>query len=127
MNWQKYTIDEWLEQFGTWCNQCVAQGGNLPDGLHINQIYWLMQSVEPRPTRPKTICRISDDEAMEINRLLCQAKKVLPTQIELLVANKVQKISLREIAEIYGVKKDKVYLMVMNGLFYLAGLKGLTV
>ncbi|VCX05499.1 hypothetical protein BANRA_00008 [Acinetobacter baumannii] len=43
MDWNKYTIDGWLEQFGAWCETVRMKGGDLPDGLHINQIYWLMR------------------------------------------------------------------------------------
>ncbi len=43
MDWSKYTIDGWLEQFGAWCETVRMKGGDLPDGLHINQIYWLMR------------------------------------------------------------------------------------
>lgn len=39
MDWAKYTIDGWLEQFGAWCETVRMRGGGLPDGLHINQIY----------------------------------------------------------------------------------------
>lgn len=85
MNWHKYTIDEWLEQFGAWCNTCMAKGGNLPDGLHINQIYWLMRSVEPRVSKYYPRCEISDDEAGEINRLLREGMQILPKQVELVI------------------------------------------
>lgn len=43
MDWSKYTIDGWLEQFGAWCETVRMKDGDLPDGLHINQIYWLMR------------------------------------------------------------------------------------
>ena len=39
MDWSKYTIDGWLEQFGAWCETVRMKGGDLPDGLHINQIF----------------------------------------------------------------------------------------
>lgn len=127
MNWQKYTIDEWLEQFGAWCNQCVAQGGNLPDGLHINQIYWLMQSVEPRPTRPKTICRISDDEAMEISRLLKKAVRTSPDNnamaVHCLINHKVEGESVGRIAHRLGVSKPVVIRLIFCGRYYLLGLE----
>lgn len=38
MDWSKYTIDGWLEQFGAWYETVCMKGGDS-DGLHINQIY----------------------------------------------------------------------------------------
>lgn len=127
MNWQKYTIDEWLEQFGAWCNTCMSQGGNLPDGLHVNQIYWLMQSVEPKQVKRYASCEITDDEALAVNCLLCHGMAVLPMQITLVIQHKVHGRSLRDLAD--DVNKSYVYVRtaVECGSYYLAGLRHLTV
>lgn len=121
MNWQKYSIDEWLEQFGIWCNQCTIKGGNLPDGLHANQIYYLMRQVEPMPTKPSVICEISDDEALAVNNLLCQAFELLGADIEMMIANKVHGRGLRTLAEYYGLSFKQVNIAVNNARYYLAG------
>lgn len=124
MMWQKYTLDEWLEQFGAWCNTCMDKGGRLPDGLHINQIYWLMQSVEPRRTKKSyPACEISDDEALAVNRLLCQVSEILPDEMMLVVMHKVHKDSLREVADITGKSYAYVQSLVKCGIYYLAGQK----
>ena len=127
MNWHKYTIDEWLEQFGAWCNTCSMKGGNLPNGLHVNQIYWLMQSVEPRARKYYPRCEITDDEAHEINRLLRDGMQMLPSHVKLVIEHKVEKRSLRDLAD--EVNKSFVYVRtaVECGSYYLAGLRGLTV
>ena len=123
MNWHKYTIDEWLEQFGAWCNTCMTKGGNLPDGLHVNQIYWLMRSVEPRVSKYYPRCEISDDEAGEINRLLREGMQILPKQVELVIEHKVHGRSLRDLADSTGYKRATVHNMVEVGRHYLAGLR----
>lgn len=116
MNWQKYSIDEWLEQFGIWCEK---QRLDLPDGLAVNQIYWLMQSVNPTPTKQR-YCHIDDNEALEINRLLCETMKIF-ANTELLLMNKCFGFSLREVAKIKGVKLSQVVSEVNNIKYYLAG------
>lgn len=123
MNWNKYTLDEWLEQFGAWCDTCVMQGGNLPDGLHVNQVYWLMQSVEPRVSRHYPRCEITNDEAMAVNRLLSEGMQILPNQVTLVIEHKVHGRSLRELADV--VNKSYVYVRttVECGSHYLAGLR----
>ncbi len=123
MNWQKYTIDEWLEQFGAWCNTCMTKGGNLPDGLHVNQIYWLMRSVEPRVSKHYPRCEITDDEAMAVNRLLCHGMAVLPTQITLVIQHKVQGRSISELSKNTGMKRITLYNSIVAGKYYLAGLR----
>ncbi len=124
MNWHKYTIDEWLEQFGAWCNTCMAKGGNLPDGLHVNQIYWLIQSVEPRRTKSYPRCEISDDEALAVNRLLCHGMAALPAQITLVIQHKVQGRSLRELAINYQKSHNFIRQEIYAGI---CSLKCLTV
>lgn len=127
MNWHKYTIDEWLEQFGAWCNTCRMEGGNLPDGLHVNQLYWLMQLVEPRAKRYYPRCEISDDEAREINKLLRDGMQIVPEQVTLVIEHKVEGRSLRDLAD--DVNKSYVYVRtaVECGRYYLAGLRHLSV
>ena len=127
MNWHKYTIDDWLQQFGAWCNACVGRCGILPDGLHINQIYWLMQSVKPKIRKHYLHCEITDDEALAVNRLLCHGMAVLPTQITLVIQHKVHGRSLRELSLMVGKSYVYVRTAVECGSYYLAGLRHLTV
>lgn len=41
------------------------KGGGLPDGLHVNQIYWLIQEADKAPKSSKCYirCEITDSEA----------------------------------------------------------------
>lgn len=127
MNWQKYTLDEWLEQFGAWCNKCVGRGSDLPNGLHINQLYWLMQSVEPTKGKKRRVCYISDDEAMMVSQLLKKAVRTSPdggaTAVHCLINHKVEGMSINRIAHRLGVSKPIVIRWIECGRYYLLGLE----
>lgn len=122
MNWYKFTLDEWLEQFGAWCQR---QGRVIPNRLETNQIYHLMQSVNPTPNHDR-LCYISDEEALAINRVLCETAKILPLEIELTVLNKCHHLSIRDIARIKGLRFNQVLKMIDNVRYYLAGLMAIT-
>ncbi|WP_447506116.1 hypothetical protein [Acinetobacter pittii] len=46
-----------LEQFGAWCETVRMKGGDLPDGLHINQIHWLMREADRELPKGKSYIR----------------------------------------------------------------------
>lgn len=117
MNWHKFTLDEWLEQFGAWCDR---QGRVTPNRLETNQIYHLMQSVNPTPRRTK-YCHISDDEALKVNAVLCEMAVIMPKITDMLLANKVHKFSLREIEKAFGVSHNQAKNLINCGMYYLAG------
>lgn len=121
MNWQKYTLDGWLEQFGAWCDK---QGRVMPSRLNTNQIYHLMQSVNPPPSRDR-ICYISDDEALAVNRVLCEAARILPFEVDLIVLHRCHHLSIRAIARIRELRFNQVLKMIDNVRYYLAGLLGI--
>lgn len=126
MNWHKFTLDEWLEQFGAWCELTTQKGGDLPDGLHVNQIYWLMQSVNPTPRKNQRICYISDDEAMEINNLLKKALRIAPNdgfEVKCLIENKVEKKQVEYLMKIYKKSKPTMIKDIDCGKYYLLGLE----
>lgn len=126
MNYQKYTVDEWLEQFGAWLEQTTQKGGDLPNGLHINQIYWLMQSVNPTPTKAKRTCNITDKEAEEIGNLLKRAIRTSPDgglAIRTLIENKVEGKSSRYLGRGKKGGRAKIERLVDCGRYYLLGLE----
>ena len=127
MDWTKYTIDGWLEQFGAWCETVRMKGGDLPDGLHINQIYWLMREAGKEMPKGKSYirCEIEDFEAGHVEALLrsiwksekvdYQAKYALMC----LVKHKVENRSLSAVAGITNQSKAQVNIMVGNPRFFL--------
>ncbi|WFF39279.1 hypothetical protein LU290_03390 [Moraxella nasibovis] len=121
MNWHKYTLNEWLEQFGAWC---YKQGRVMPSRLETNQIYHLMQSVRPTPKTVRYCC-ITDDEALAVNRVLCETAVFMPDGVELLVLNKCDGMTVRAIEQVKGQKFNHILKMIDNTRHYLAGYLGL--
>lgn len=127
MNWHKYTIDEWLEQFGAWCDTCLDK---MPDDLSVNQIYWLIRSVNPDLKRGILVLEISDKEAEQVHNLLRRAIKneQMAGAVRLLIKHKVEGQSLRALSNKTKLKKDNIAMQVKNAKCFLLGLEqGLTV
>jgi len=129
MDWSKFTIDGWLEQFGAWCETARMKGGDLPDGLHINQIYWLMREAGKEIPKGKSYirCEINDYEADQVQRLL---RSILnSTNIDFttkfalicLIKNKVENKGLGRVAEETNQSKAQAAIMVSCAKFYIAG------
>ncbi|MDC4655630.1 hypothetical protein NQ805_12290 [Acinetobacter baumannii] len=129
MDWSKYTIDGWLEQFGAWCETVRMKGGDLPDGLHINQIYWLMREAGKEVQKGKSYirCEINDYEADQIQSILKNVFKsdkcdyITKFAVICLVKHKVENRSLSAVAAITNQSKGQVNIMVSCARFYLLG------
>ncbi|WP_288421602.1 hypothetical protein [uncultured Acinetobacter sp.] len=129
MVWSKYTIDGWLEQFGAWCETVRMKGGDLPDGLHINQIYWLMREADRELPKGKSYirCEINDYEADQIQSILKNVFKsdkcdyITKFAVMCLVKHKVENRSLSAVAAITNQSKGQVNIMVSCARFYLLG------
>ena len=129
MDWSKYTIDGWLEQFGAWCETARLKGGELPDGLHVNQIYWLIREADKTPRNSKCYirCEISDFEAEQVQALLRSIFKSDSVDYQVkyavmcLVKHKVENRSLNAVAVITNQSKGQVNIMVSCARFYLIG------
>ena len=129
MDWGRFTIDGWLEQFGAWCETVRMKGGGLPDGLHVNQIYWLIQEADktPRNSRMYIRCEISDFEADQVQNLIrgvFQSTRVAYSAkyaVMCLVKHKIENRSLSSVASLTNQSKGQVNIMVGCARFYLAG------
>lgn len=127
MDWNKYTIDGWLEQFGAWCETVRMKGGDLPDGLHINQIYWLMREAGKEVPKGKAYirCEINDFEADQVQALLRSIFKSESVDYQAkyavmcLVKHKVENRSLSAVAGITNQSKAQVNIMVGCARFFL--------
>ncbi|WP_288450903.1 hypothetical protein [uncultured Acinetobacter sp.] len=129
MDWTKYTIDGWLEQFGAWCETVRMKGGDLPDGLHINQIFWLMREAGKEIPKGKSYirCEINDFEATQVQALLRSIlnsdKADFTTKFALvcLIKNKVENKGLGRVAQETNQSKAQAAIMVSCARFYLSG------
>ncbi|MGR2922977.1 hypothetical protein [Acinetobacter sp. 1125_18A] len=129
MDWSKYTIDGWLEQFGAWCETARLKGGELPDGLHVNQIYWLIREADKTPRNSKCYirCEISDFEAEQVQALLRSIFKSDSVDYQVkyavmcLVKHKVENRSLSAVAGITNQSKGQVNILIGCARFYILG------
>ncbi|MCH7312891.1 hypothetical protein [Acinetobacter sp. ANC 3882] len=127
MDWTKYTIDGWLEQFGAWCETVRMKGGDLPDGLHINQIYWLMREAGKEMPKSKSYirCQIDDYEADQVQALLrsilSKGDYTVKFALMCLIKHKVENRSLSAVADITNQSKQMTHMMINCARFHLNG------
>ena len=127
MDWTKYTIDGWLEQFGAWCETVRMKGGDLPDGLHVNQIFWLMREAGKEMPKGKSYirCEITDYEADQVQSLLRSIFKSNSIDYQAkyavmcLVKHKVENRSLSAVADITNQSKAQVNIVVNCARYFI--------
>ena len=127
MDWSKFNIDGWLEQFGAWCETARMKGGSLPDGLHVNQIYWLIQEADKSPRNSKGYirCEISDYEADQVQALLRSIFKSESVDYQAkyavmcLVKHKVENRSLSAVAALTSQSKPIAHMMINCGRYFI--------
>ena len=103
------------------------EGGDLPDGLHINQIYWLMREADRELPKGKSYirCEINDFEADQVQALLrsvLRSEKVdyqAKYAVMCLVRHKVENRSLSAVGIITKQSKAQVNIMVGCARFFL--------
>ena len=129
MDWSKYTIEEWLKQYGAYIQTCRMKSGNMPDNLGINQIYWLIceNNKDYGSRKNQIMCSISDDEAEEIRKLIidiqfsnriCHSAKVA---VMLFIEKNVRGLSLSQMEREFKLSKSSINNMVYCGKYYLCG------
>ncbi|RKG47260.1 hypothetical protein D7V64_16950 [Acinetobacter cumulans] len=129
MDWSRFTVDEWLKQYGAYVQTCRMKSGNEPDGLRVNQIYWLIcENNKDYGSRKNQItCNISDDEAEEIRKLIidiqfsdriCRSAKAA---VRLFIEKNVRGLSLDQMVREFTLSRSSINNMIYAGKFYLAG------
>ncbi|MCH4243734.1 hypothetical protein RFI36_04765 [Acinetobacter gerneri] len=129
MDWSKYTLEEWLKQYGAYIQTCRMKSGNEPDNLRINQIYWLIvennKGVATR--KDQLICKISDFEADCIRKLIvdfqnsttvCASAK---RAVMLFIEKNVRGLTDRKMEDEFKLGRNVLKSMVFCGQYYLAG------
>ncbi|WP_313582573.1 hypothetical protein [Acinetobacter variabilis] len=129
MDWAKFTIEEWLKQYGAYIQTCRMKSGNMPDNLGINQIYWLIcennKGVATR--KDQIICKINDFEAEQVRKLIvdfnksslvCESGK---RAVQLFVERNVRGLSDRRMEDEFKLGRNVLRNMIYAGKFYLAG------
>lgn len=125
MNWHKYTLEQWLEQFGAWCDTAKH---DEPDDLGENILYQLMVSTGyvKRHYRNKVVCQISDSEAMAVqnmlNDVLSRADDEMFEDLKLLIDYKVNGTRLDKLAEKTNQSKSTLHAKIHGAKCYIKGL-----
>lgn len=129
MDWSKYSVEEWLKQYGAYVQTCRMKSGNEPDGLRVNQIYWLIcennKGVAPR--KDQVICNISDYEADQVRKMIvdfnksntvCESGK---RAVQLFIEKNLRGMSLSQMEREFKLSRSSINNMIYCGKFYLCG------
>lgn len=78
VNWKKFTLEEWLKQFGAWCQgtgTCSTVTNSSLLARLIDRAKWENTPASQRSAKPIRLrCRISDNEARAVQRLILDAQ-----------------------------------------------------
>ena len=129
MDWGKFTIEDWLKQYGAYIQISRMKSGHQPDSLEVNQIYWLIlennKGVAPR--KDQVICKINDFEAEQVRKLIVDFNKSTMVcesgkrAVQLFVERNVRGLSDRKMEEEFKLGRNVLRNMIYAGKFYLAG------
>ncbi|WKT71996.1 hypothetical protein [Acinetobacter variabilis] len=129
MDWGKFTIEDWLKQYGAYIQISRMKSGHQPDSLEVNQIYWLIlennKGVAPR--KDQVVCQINDFEAEQVRKLIVDFNKSSSVcesgkrAVQLFVERNVRGLSDRKMEEEFKLGRNVLRNMIYAGKFYLAG------
>ena len=129
MDWAKFTIEEWLKQYGAYIQISRMKSGHQPDSLGVNQIYWLIcennKGVATR--KDQIICKINDFEAEQVRKLIVEVRssKVIcdsaKAAVQLFIEKNVRGMSLSQMESEFILSRSSINNMIYAGKFYLAG------
>lgn len=129
MDWGRFSIEDWLKQYGAYIQISRMKSGHEPDSLGVNQIYWLIlennKGVAPR--KDQVICQINDFEAEQVRKLIVDFNKSSSVcesgkrAVQLFVERNVRGLSDRKMEEEFKLGRNVLRNMIYAGKFYLAG------
>jgi len=129
MNWDRFSIEDWLKQYGAYIQISRMKSGHEPDSLGVNQIYWLIleNNKGAAPRKDQVICQISDFEAEQVRKLIVDFNKSSSVcesgkrAVQLFVERNVRGLSDRKMEEEFKLGRNVLRNMIYAGKFYLAG------
>lgn len=129
MNWDRFSIEDWLKQYGAYIQISRMKSGHQPDSLGVNQIYWLIcennKGVVTR--KDQIICKINDFEAEQVRKLIvdfnksssvCASAKVA---VQLFIEKNVRGMSLSQMEKEFTLSRSSINNMVFAGKYYICG------
>ena len=129
MNWSKFTIEEWLKQYGAYIQLCRMKSGNEPDDLGVNQIYWLIceNNKDHAPRKGMIRCEIDDFEAEQVRKLIVEVRSTqticdsAKAAVQLFIEKCVRGMSLDQLDREFSLSRSSINNMIYAGKYYLAG------
>lgn len=130
MDWSKFTVDDWLKQYGAYISQCRMRGGDAPDRLEVNQIHWLVRENDPhgRGSYGKFVhLQIGEFEAERIEKMLAEirtSKRICKSgrvALELYFQKMIRGLTLDQLNEEFTLSRSSINNMVFAGRYYAAG------
>ena len=129
MNWDRFSVEDWLKQYGAYIQISRMKSGNQPDSLGVNQIYWLIleNNKGAAPRKDQVICQINDFEAEQVRKLIVDFNKSSSVcesgkrAVQLFVERNVRGLSDRKMEEEFKLGRNVLRNMIYAGKFYLAG------
>ena len=129
MDWDRFSIEDWLKQYGAYIQISRMKSGNEPDSLGVNQIYWLIleNNKGAAPRKDQIICQINDFEAEQVRKLIvdfnksssvCASAKVA---VQLFIEKNVRGMSLSQMEREFALSRSSINNMVFAGSYYLVG------
>jgi len=129
MNWDRFSIEDWLKQYGAYIQISRMKSGHEPDSLGVNQIYWLIlennKGVAPR--KDQVICQINDFEAEQVRKLIVDFNKSSSVcesgkrAVQLFIEKNVRGMSLSQMEKEFTLSRSSINNMVFAGSYYLVG------
>lgn len=129
MNWDRFSIEDWLKQYGAYIQISRMKSGHQPDSLGVNQIYWLIleNNKVAAPRKDQVICQINDFEAEQVRKLIvdfnksssvCASAKVA---VQLFIEKNVRGMSLSQMEREFTLSRSSINNMVFAGKYYICG------
>ncbi|WP_312158893.1 hypothetical protein [Acinetobacter sp.] len=129
MDWDRFSIEDWLKQYGAYIQISRMKSGHQPDSLGVNQIYWLIleNNKGAAPRKDQVICQINDFEAEQVRKLIievreaddiCESAKVA---VALFFEKNIRGMSLDQMGREFALSRSSINNMVYAGKYYLAG------
>lgn len=129
MDWSKFSVEEWLKQYGAYIQTCRMKSGHRPDDLRTNQIYWLICENNKKGGKRKdqVTCVISDFEGEQVRKMIedfkktttvCESAKIA---VMLFIEKCVRGMSLDQMGQEFKLSRSSINNMTYAGKFYLCG------
>lgn len=129
MNWDRFSIEDWLKQYGAYIQISRMKSGHQPDSLEVNQIYWLIleNNKGAAPRKDQVICQINDFEAEQVRKLIVDFNKSSSVcesgkrAVQLFIEKNVRGMSLSQMEKEFTLSRSSINNMVFAGKYYICG------